>query len=579
MNNNISSQIELFRYSKSYSGKLFLGLFLLIISSSIYVLFPFLAGDMANAATGGDRYFAIPLHHYGMLFFGVISLIAVVGYLQSMTFAKVGEYAMSDLRMDLYRKILNQKLSFFDEGSTDRLTSRVVADVNQLQDLFSISAADLIRNVLLLFGAVVAVFFISTRLSFLMLTMVPVMAIASIIFSNFTGKLTKIARDKIADSQSHIGQTFRNIKLVKSYVKEEREVQKYRKIIDELVTVWIRLARVDGLMNVFITTILFGGFFFVVWQGSMMVQSGKMLIGQLLSFILFMGIITSAIQSLGGLYAEFANGIGATERVREILRMENEGNGNGNEFVKFELINFRSVDFRYSKNTDLILKGLNLRLFPRDKIAIVGGSGSGKSTVLKLIANFYKPTAGRIEWTGISSLDLDLKNMRHYIGYVGQDTEFFDGTIIDNLKYGNENADEDWIIRCCYDANCLKFIKELDHGFLSRIGENGNLLSGGQLQRLAIARALISDPVILILDEATSALDPITEKLVQENINKKIELTTVTVAHRLSTIRNSDMIYVMEKGKIIQTGDHHLLMRLGGEYKEMVESEMRTSKI
>ncbi len=572
-------KFELFRYVKPFWLSLLAGLILLSVSSTVFVLFPFLAGDMAEAAIGGkDRYFDIELHQYGPVFFGVIFLQGLVGYMMKMVFAKVGEKATANLRIDLYRNILGQSLSFFERESTDELSSRIVSDVNQVQDLFSISLADFIRSLLMLIGGSIAVVFVSAKLSFMMFMVIPIIAAASIILAGFTEQLTVIARSKIASSQIHIGQTFRNITTVKAFGAEDREVGGFKIIVNDLVAIWLRLERVEGLMNVFTSTVLFGGFFFVVWQGAIMVQSGQMVIGDLLGFILFMGIITSSIQSIGSLYSEFINGIGATERIRFLLNKEVESSNYGNlESKGFSGYEFEGAYFKYPDTETYVLNRFDFKVRPGQKIAIVGGSGSGKSTVLKLLMNLYLDSGGTWERNGRYVRGFDLKSMRESVGYVEQKPKFFNDTIWNNLTYGDPDASLEWVRNCCDVAGCLDIIDSCLDGFGSKLGEDGVLFSGGELQRFAIARALIPKPELLLLDEATSALDAITEQMLQDNIFRYVKSAIVIVAHRLSTVRNSDLIYVMDRGKVIESGNHYKLMNIEkGKYRELVNLQFQT---
>jgi len=332
------------------------------------------------------------------------------------------------------------------------------------------------------------------------------------------------------------------------------------------VKISMRFAKIRGVFFTFIITVLFGGIFFILWQGALMLERGEMEAGDLFSFIMYTGILGGAIASFGTLYTQIASAIGATERIQEILDTPSELPIQKSDTVTDLKIKgdvqYQNVVFSYPTRKDLtILKGINIDIKSGQKIALVGQSGGGKSTIVQLLMKFYNPDSGSILVDNKNVNDYDLTQFRKNIGIVPQEVILFGGTIRENIAYGKPNASEEEINMAAQQSNCLEFIQSFPQGMETIIGERGLKLSGGQRQRVAIARAILKDPKILILDEATSSLDAESEKLVQEALDKLMQnRTSIIIAHRLSTIRDVDCIYVLENGQMLEKGNHQELM-------------------
>jgi ABC-type multidrug transport system fused ATPase/permease subunit len=321
------------------------------------------------------------------------------------------------------------------------------------------------------------------------------------------------------------------------------------------------------LFFIFIITVLFGAIFYILWRGALMVQAGSMESGDLFSFIIYTSILGGAIASFGTLYTQIIGALGATERILDILGQDSEldlkpaidaekNNLQGD-------ITFESVFFSYPTRKDVtVLKGIDISIKPGEKIALVGQSGSGKSTIVQLLFKFYNPDQGKIVVDGKDIRDYNVSWYRNQLAVVPQEVLLFGGTILENIAYGNPKASFEEIKQAARLSNSLEFIESFPDGFHTIVGERGVKLSGGQRQRIAIARAILKNPKILILDEATSSLDAESEKLVQEALEYLMEgRTSIIVAHRLSTIRNTDKIYVIENGRIAESGTHNELIK------------------
>jgi ABC-type multidrug transport system fused ATPase/permease subunit len=375
---------------------------------------------------------------------------------------------------------------------------------------------------------------------------------------------------------------------VKSFANEWYESARYARSVDEIVKISLNFAKVKGLFFVFILTVLFGAIFFILWRGALMVQDPNvdMEVGDLFSFILYTTFIGGAIASFGSLFTSLASAIGATERVQSIL--DSEGEINIDDYINEPEINlnvdieFRDVEFSYPTRKDMqVLKGINLHIKAGEKVALVGQSGSGKSTIVQLLMKFYDLDKGEIVVGGKSLKEYPLTAYRRGIGVVPQEVILFGGTIKENILYGNPKATDEQILEASKQSNSQEFIERFPEGLETVVGERGVKLSGGQRQRIAIARAILKDPKVLLLDEATSSLDAESERVVQEALDRLMEgRTSIIIAHRLSTIRDVDCIYVLDEGKIVEKGTHdELYTKENGAYQQLAKLQFDNKSI
>jgi ATP-binding cassette, subfamily B, bacterial len=457
-------------------------------------------------------------------------------------------------------------VTFFEEKRVGELSSRITADVEQLQSVFSITLAEFIRQLVILVSGIIIIFVWMPKLSMIMLLTFPAIVISAMVFGRYIKKLSKQRQDELAKTNTIVEETFQSFTIVKSFANEWYESMRYGKAVDNIVKISMSFAKIRGVFFTFIITVLFGGIFFILWQGALMLQRGEMEAGDLFSFIMYTGILGGAIASFGTLYTQIASAIGATERIQEILDTPSELPIQRSETITdLKLkgdVQYKDITFAYPTRKDLtILKGINIDIKAGQKIALVGQSGGGKSTIVQLLMKFYNPDRGHIMVDGKNITQYDLTQFRKNIGIVPQEVILFGGTIRENIAYGKPNASEEEINFAAQQSNSLEFITSFPQGMDTIVGERGIKLSGGQRQRVAIARAILKDPKILILDEATSSLDAESEKLVQEALDKLMQnRTSIIIAHRLSTIREVDCIYVLDNGKIIEQGDHNTLM-------------------
>jgi ATP-binding cassette, subfamily B, bacterial len=576
--------LRIFRYIKPYRGYFTAGMVLLVLGSLLFMVFPGLAGEMANIAEGKGKYnLGIDLKDFWWIFLIILVGQGIFSYFRTVFFTIVAERGMADLRKELYDKIISQNISFFEERRVGELTSRITTDIEQLQNIFSITLAEFLRQVVILIVGIAIIAFLTPKLSLIMLATFPAIVILAMFFGKYIRKLSKERQDKLADTNIVVEETFQSFNIVKSFANEWYESIRYAKSIEKVVKISIDFAKVRGLFFVFIITFLFGGLFFILWRGALMVQAGEMEIGDLISFIFYTGILGGAIASFGSLYTAISQGIGATERIMEILDSEQEiGDIKARPFpekLKGE-ISFENVSFAYPSRKDItVLKEINFEIKEGSKVALVGQSGSGKSTLVQLLMKFYKLSGGRIKVDGRNIDEYDVSKFRAAMGIVPQDVILFGGTIRENILYGKPEATEEEIIIAAEQSNSLEFINGFPEGFETIVGDRGVKLSGGQKQRIAIARALLKDPAILLLDEATSSLDAESERVVQEALDRLMEgRTTIIIAHRLATIKDVDCIYVLKKGKIVESGTHsELSIKMDGVYSSLAKLQFENA--
>lgn len=593
---NLRQALTIFRFIYPYRWSLIFGLVLLFISSLVFMVFPFLAGRMVDIAQGDSNVnlnlpqsqlgsnLELTLDQIGWILVIVLVIQGVVSYFRVMLFALLSEKGTADIRKALYEKIVTLPIVFFEQNRVGELVSRLTADVEKLYNAFSVTLAEFIRQIIIL---VVGVLFLALRapkLSLIMLGTFPIIVIGAMFFGRFIRKLSKQRQEELANTNTILNETTQAIHVVKAFTNELFESLRYNTSINKVITVALRYAQGRAIFSVFIITFLFGALFFIVWQGALMVSKGTMTAGLLIEFVVYTGIIGGAIAGLGNFYTELLGALGATERIREILNQESEVSTtrpiNAPSLKLTGTISYQNVHFHYPTRKDVpVLKGLSFDVAAGQKIALVGTSGAGKSTIVSLLLKFYDISAGDIKVDGRSIYSYETTAYRQNIAIVPQEVLLFGGTIRENIRYGKPDATEAEIIAAARKANAWDFINGFPEGLDTIVGERGIKLSGGQRQRVAIARAILKDPAILILDEATSSLDAESERVVQDALNTLMQgRTSIIIAHRLATIREVDCIYVIDNGQIIEKGTHEELSMLeDGAYNSLAKLQFEVS--
>jgi len=570
----------IFTYAGHHKWKFFIGLIFLLLTGATALAFPKLMGMLVDCVKNknGDEANQIALGLIVILF-----LQSFFSFFRLSLFVNFTENTLANLRLALYTNLVKLPMTFFSQKRVGELNSRISADITQIQDTLTTTIAEFLRQFILIIGGIILLATESFKLTLLMLSVVPLVAIAAVVFGRFIRKYSKKVQDQVAESQVIVEETMQGISIVKAFANEWYEIARYKGKISEVVKLAIKGGKYHGYFASFIIFCLFGAIVAVVWYGVRLSIAGEMSVGQLISFVLYSTFVGASFGGIAELYAQIQKAIGATERVFELLDESPEkinSNLNKNQEKIKGNVTFKNVAFSYPTRQEIqVLKDVNFSAEFGQKIAIVGPSGAGKSTISSLLLRFYDITSGEISVDGKNIYDYDLENLRGNMSIVPQDVILFGGTIRENIAYGKPDATDEEIIQAAKQANAFNFVDSFPEKFETLVGERGVKLSGGQRQRIAIARALLKNPSILILDEATSSLDSESEKLVQEALEVLMEgRTSIIIAHRLSTIRNADKILVLDNGKISEEGTHQELINLeNGIYKNLSNLQFSNS--
>ncbi|MCZ2140295.1 MAG: ATP-binding cassette domain-containing protein [Bacteroidia bacterium] len=600
---SLKQSLFLFTYLKPHRGKFILSLVFIALSAFTTSLFPFFLGKMIDAASPGASQGIMgntpgvvnmlglanikwTLNITLLLIFLQLGIQTFFSFMRVYLLTEVGEKSLATMRKDVYTKLLTMPMSYFTEKRVGELSNRISADLSLIQDAISFILAEFLRGVFTLIIGLAFIFWISSKLALIMLSVVPIIAVLAVVFGVRIRKMARKAQDKLADSGTIVQETFQGIAMVKAFTSEVNEISRYMKSITSVVHIAISNARYRGAFISFMIFSVFGAIAFVMWYGANMIQSGEMTIGALTMFVIFSMFVGGTFAGFADMFSQLQKTLGATQSVREILRETGESISLIEEDVATENIisgevHFNEVAFSYPSRPDVtVLSNINMHALRGEQIAIVGQSGAGKSTIAGLLLQFYNPTSGQITFDNKDAKSFQLSQLRKQMAFVPQDVILFGGSIRENIAYGKPAATDAEIEAAARKANAHDFITKFPEGYATIVGERGVKLSGGQRQRIAIARAILKNPSILILDEATSSLDSESEQLVQDALeNLMKDRTSFVIAHRLSTIRNAHKIIVIDKGIVAEQGTHEQLMQKNGIYKKLNEMQFEFSSV
>lgn len=553
------------------------GLLFLIISSGAGLAYPQIVRWMVDhVLTPRKPELLLPMV---LVLFGAFVVQGLAGSLRYYLFTLSGEKIVLRLRHRLYQKMISQDVTFFDLNRTGELMSRLSSDCTTLQNTVSVNVSMALRNIGQVIGGLGFMFYTSWKLSAIMLILIPPTALAAAVFGKRIRKYSKAFQESLAEASIVAEETLSGVRTVKSFVQEKTEADRYQLSLSEaLLLAQSRVRSITEFMTIAMIIGL-GAICFVLWYGGREVILSQLSVGDLTQFLLYLMLVAIGVGSLGSLWGDLMAGVGASQRVFDILEQDPKVKDTGKILNQLEgRIEFRNVHFRYPTRTDFeVLKGLDLEIKPGEAVALVGSSGGGKSTIAQLIPRFYEPTEGSIFIDGVNLNEIKPSWIREKIGIVSQEPVLISATIEQNIRYGKPDATLGEIQSAAKAANALDFILSFPDGFQTRVGEKGIQLSGGQKQRVAIARAVLKDPKILILDEATSNLDTASESLVQEALHRlMVGRTTLVIAHRLATIKSADSIFVIHNGQIVQRGRHEDLSKLTkGLYYQLLQRQFK----
>ena len=566
-------------YLKEHKTKLIIISFSIIVYTLTKLIGPFLMGYII------DNYITIPnvdgLVKWVIVLFCVYALSSLAGWFQNYINADVASQTVNKIRTDLFNKIETLSLRFFDSTPHGELLSRFTNDIDNIGITLSNSIIELTSNLIQLVGVLIFMLILNVKLALITLIATPFLAIIVTFLIKRTRKLYGEQQGKLGDLNAYIEEEISGLKVVKAYGLENEVVRRFHEknksfkdtAIKAQFTSYLMIPLMNGLSNV--TLVL------IIVAGSMLTLKGDASIGLIVTFINFARLFFQPINQMSNLYNQLGLAFTGAERVMDILKEEPDikNTPNAKEIdVLNGYVNMKDVSFSYN-DEKTILKRINIEAFKGEKIAIVGPTGSGKTTIINLLNRFYDTKEGEIYFDDLKIKDINFYSLRKRIGIVLQNTILFSGTIKENLLFGKEDATDNEIETACIKANIHDYIISLPKGYDTEITSDSNIFSKGQKQLLSIARTILANPDILILDEATSNVDMITEQKLQQAMNTMMEgRTSFVIAHRLKTIINSDKIVVIKDGKVVEEGTHKDLISLKGFYNELYQNQFSSLK-
>ena len=556
-------------YVRPYWLHLVLAAICLLAISLLGLAMPWAVKELVDQVVVGQD--LDQLNRIAILLVGIFVLRAGFGFAQTYLIAWVGERVVANLRREIYEHLLLLSLGFFSGQRVGEIVSRLSNDVQVIQSAVTSNLVSLLQQIATFAGVLVVVAIMNWRLMLLMVLAVPGMMLITRLMGMRIRRVSRRVQDILGETSAVVEETIGGIRIIKAFAREDYEMARYGKKVDQLFEAAMRRTRYFATLAPLISLLMYGSLILVLWFGGREVLHGRLTPGELIAFLLYAFMLIGPLGSFGGLYGQMQAALGATERVFELLDVTPEIYEAPDALslppVAGQVV-FEKVSFDYDPRQP-VLREVTLEAGPGQVMALVGPSGVGKTTLANLIPRFFDPTAGRIAVDGYDLRQVTLRSLRDQIGIVSQETILFSDTVAANIRYGKLDASQDEIEAAARAANAHDFIlDELPDGYGTQVGERGIKLSGGQRQRIAIARAILKDPRILILDEATSSLDTESERLIQEALERLIhpagegspQRTTFVIAHRLSTIVNADCIVVLRDGQVVERGTHDELL-------------------
>ena len=570
-----STYFRLLPYLKPHWHWILIGTATMLVASLLNLLIPWLTGFvLIDVVIGQNNLDLLPWVVLGLI--GVISLRGVASYFQAYILGVVSQKTMYNLRTDLYERVQSLPLRFFDKSQTGEIQSRVVNDVNTLEDVID-SISDLGFYMIMLSTTVAFLLYLNLPLTLLVATTFPIIFFSAYYLRRAVRESAARVQQKLAAISARAQEVLSGIRIVKGFGMEDYEDRRFASEAGEYMKANVRATKLYAVYSPVLELATILGTAVVILYSTPQIIGGAFTVGQLVAYLGYLAFLYNPIRGLSMLNYVVQKGLAAADRIFEIMELPGEAQDDPNAvempIVKGS-IEFREVSFGYEPNR-LVLKSFSLQVEPGEMVAFLGSSGVGKSTIISLITRFYDPLSGDIFIGGYDVRKVKLKSLRSQIGLVLQETFLFSGTVKENIAYGKPDATMEEIIEAAKVANAHQFIVALPKAYDTEVGERAVKLSMGERQRIAIARALLKNPRILILDEATSSVDSESEMLIQESMEHLMKgRTTIVIAHRLSTLRKADKIVVLENGEIAEVGRPHELMRKQGVYRKLYELQM-----
>ena len=566
--------IRLIAYLKPYKAKSMIVILLMILVMLCNVVNPYLLQQAIDV-------YVVNKDINGILLIGVILLVInifawIASKIRWTMISKITNNILVNIRHELYEHIQKLSFDFFDNRPVGKILARVVGDVNALKNLFNQSIQTLIPELLSLVCVAMAMFILNVKLAMACIILLPFLTIAMFYIEIHSRKRWEVFRNKRSNLNGFTHEDFSGIKVVQAFANEKNTEKNFRKMVKEQKEAFLNAVRLNDCFWPLVELSWGIGTLIVFAVGYRLILSGEIQVGKLIAFSMYTGMFWRPIMNLSSFYNTLITNFAAADRIFDILDQDPDIENIG-ETPKMSRIDgkveFRNIDFSYNVGGK-VLNNINFKVNPGDKIALVGATGSGKTTIISLLSRFYDPTDGEILVDGKNIKYVDLYSYRIQMGIMLQDTFLFSSTIMENIRYGRLNATDEEVINAAKAVNAHEFIMKLENGYDTEVNERGSRLSLGQRQLVSFARALLANPRILILDEATSNIDTQTEMLVQKGIEKLIKgRTSFVIAHRLSTIRDCDKILVISDGEIIEAGTHDELLRNKGMYYDLYSAQ------
>ncbi|KAH8286754.1 hypothetical protein KR018_005010 [Drosophila ironensis] len=576
---------RLLALTKSEKWVLTAGIACLVVSSAITMSVPLFLGkviDVVFNKAGVESGVMTQLGEYSAMLFAIFVIGGFANFARVYLFGNAALRIVRNLRSQVFKSMIMQEVGWFDSKGTGELINRLSNDTYMVGISLSQNVSDGLRSLAMVGVGTGMMIYTSPQLAAMSALVVPAVAGMAIVYGRYVRKITRRELDKYAEIMKSAEERFGNVKTVKTFCREQHEVAAYDSKLNEALQIGYQETRAK---SIFFGLTGFSGNFIIIsvlYYGGTLVLNDQLSIGALTAFMLYAGYVAISINGLSNFYTQLNKGVGAADRIWEIIDRECSipiDQGYVPPYKPVGEVGFTNVNFSFpSRPESLILSDFSLHLQPGKTTAVVGRSGSGKTTIALLLLRLYDPQSGTVTLDGMDLRTVNPQWLRDNIGAVNQEPVLFSGTIRENILYGvnpGEEPSEEHLQRVVQEANVSQFTDQLPDGLETLVGQRGMMLSGGQKQRVAIARALIKDPAILVLDEATSALDAVSEQLVQNALDRLVQGRTVlTIAHRLSTIRNAEQIAVLSNGKIVEQGTYNELMAIEqGIFRELVASQ------
>ena len=515
----------------------------------------------------------------------IVAGLALATYSRFYLVSTLGERVVADLREALFRHLLTLDISYYETARTGEIVSRLTSDATLLQTVVGSSASMALRNILLLIGGMIMLFLTSAKLTLLVLIGTPLVIVPILVYARRTRHLARESQDRIADVAAELSETIDGMRTVQAFTAERMAEAAFTRESTGAYNAARARIKSRAILTAFVILLVFSAIGVILWLGGHDVLAGRLTGGQLSAFVFYAVIVASGAAAISEVMADLERAAGATDRIFELLAIKPSITAPANPRLlptqNSGRIIFDKVNFAYPAALNVpVLKDIDFTIEPGQRVAIVGPSGAGKSTLFQLLLRFHDPLAGSISLDGIDLRSLDPAALRQRFGFVAQEPALFRASAADNIRFGRPDATIDEIRDAARTANALEFIERLPQGFDTPLGEKGVRLSGGQRQRLALARAILRNPVVLLLDEATSALDAESEQLVQQALEQVMPgRTTLIIAHRLATVQSADRILVIERGQLVEDGTHASLTAAGGLYARLAALQFRPESI